>query len=87
MFSIFFLFPVFFAQEKVPLTPDEFTIQLTPSERAAIYDYVAQKVKNEKKLTEQETDSFLSTDLQEIVKQRDLGLFIYLDTGFYPDKL
>lgn len=64
---------IFFAQDKVPLTPDEFTMRLTPSERAAVYAYVVQKAMEWNKLTKQETDSFLSTDLQEIVKQKDMG--------------
>lgn len=73
-YNKFYLFVlVFFAQDKVPLTPDEFTMHLTPAERAAIYAYVVKKAKDDKKLTEQEADQFLSTDLQEIVKQKDLG--------------
>ncbi|XP_052106821.1 U11/U12 small nuclear ribonucleoprotein 48 kDa protein-like isoform X2 [Mytilus californianus] len=62
---------IFFAQDKVPLTPNEVTVQLTPAERAAIHDYVVEKAKNERRLNRHESDQFLSTDLQEMVKQKD----------------
>lgn len=62
---------IFFAQDKVPLTPNEVTVQLTPAERAAILDYVVEKAKNERRLNSHESDQFLSTDLQEMVKQKD----------------
>lgn len=53
------------------MTPNEVTVQLTPAERAAILDYVVEKAKNERRLNSHESDQFLSTDLQEMVKQKD----------------
>ncbi|XP_063426439.1 U11/U12 small nuclear ribonucleoprotein 48 kDa protein-like isoform X1 [Mytilus trossulus] len=62
---------IFFAQDKVPLTPNEVTVQLTPAERAAIHNYVVEKAKNERRLNSHESDQFLSTDLQDMIKQKD----------------
>lgn len=63
---------IFYGQEDVPLTHEDNTVKLTTFERASIYEFVVQKLKEKNPNMAIEQDDFLSQDLQELVKKKGL---------------
>lgn len=50
---------------------------LTPSERAALHNYIIKTAKEQHKVHGVETDTLLTADFQEIVKKKALGMYGY----------
>ena len=65
---------VFHGKETAPCTLDDEVVQLTPEERAAVHTHIIQKVKEDRNISHQEPDEFLTLNLQEFVKQKATGI-------------
>lgn len=72
-----FLSTVFYGKSEVPLTTEEASIMLTPSERGALHNYIIKTAKEQHKVHGVETDTLLTADFQEIVKKKALGMYGY----------
>lgn len=72
-----FLSTVFYGKSEVPLTTEEASIMLTPSERGALHNYIIKTAKEQHKVHGVETDTLLTADFQEIVKKKALGMCRY----------
>lgn len=63
---------IFYGKSEVPLTTEEASIMLTPSERGALHNYIIKTAKEQHKVHGVETDTLLTADFQEIVKKKAL---------------
>ena len=61
----------------MPVTGDDWSVELSPDERLAVYNYCTEKLKSEGKMADVEKDDVLTTDWERIVKKGVWCCFVF----------